>query len=591
MNGLATRYAEVSAGAEDRLTPAERSVVRKELAELAALDLQDTAVSSLEVMRAVAAAVPERLYGDSGDVLRRMHEIAGFGNHQSCLSSLPTVRACFELGLVAGTGGTPPPADLIVGRGHIAPSFYAERYVRGELPFLPLTTLHRGGMTGVVHRDWGFENTMRYSLGVGLAQAVSRAQELAGRGDDRKVVCLAGDGELHEGVTFECIRYAHDTGLDNLVLVVDANDRGIEPLLKPLNRDYLRAYFPTVAEVDGTDAASVRKALAGLLEAPGRAVLVCRTRKGEHSFKLPAAPPRAPSFAATTGRMLADVPTASGRPPVVFTADMANRFGLRGHVPYHNTGLAETLSVGLTLALPEDDLKVVATDAMYYMDSLSMLTEAATGVRNLMVLAGRNWAAWGGSPNAFNLLSLLTETRVYEPVTEAEFHACARRLAAEPGTVHVLSMVDARFTPPAADCAQAVDDGVWINEPGTDDADTAVVTFGYATTLVEEANARLRLPHLHCAALNPLFSRPVLERLRRFRRVVSVEYNGSHGGFGSWLRSRYLLPVTVHGVEKDIDNCVHDEQLRRHGMSPAQLAALLRSVRTEAGESRAAARS
>ncbi|NEA69003.1 transketolase [Streptomyces sp. SID12488] len=574
------------------MTPAEHTVVQRELSELAVLDLQDTAVSPLEVMRAVAAAVPERLYDDSGDVLRRMHEIAGFGNYQSCLSSLPTVHACFELGLSGAAGS---PADLIVGRGHIAPSFYAERYVRGELPFLPLTTMHRGGMTGVVHRDWGFANTMRYSLGVGLAQAVSRARDLTRRGESRKVVCLAGDGELHEGVTFECIRWAHDTDLDNLVLVVDANDRGIEPLDKPLSRDYLRSYFPTVVEADGRDAAAVRDALDTLLRAPGRAALVCRTHKGEHSFKPPAAasaaPPRIPSFATTTGRMLAAVPTPSGRPPAVFTADMANRFGLPGKVAYDNTGLAETLSVGLTLALPDDDLKVVATDAMYYMDSLSMLTEAATSVRNLMVLAGRNWAAWGGAANAFNLLALLTDTRVYEPVTEGEFHAVARRLAAEPGTVHVLSMVDARFTPPAADCSDAVDDGVWITPPdGAADGDTVVVSFGYATTLVEEANTGLGLPHLHCTALNPLLGRPLLEALRRFKRVVSVEYNGAHGGFGAWLRNRYLLPVTVHGVENDIDNCVHDEQLRRHGMAPDQLAALLDTVHAEAGENRAVAR-
>ncbi|MGW7413570.1 1-deoxy-D-xylulose-5-phosphate synthase N-terminal domain-containing protein [Streptomyces sp. NPDC054863] len=585
MNGLVTHYAEVSAAHRDRLTPAEAALVEKEGAELAALDLQDTAVSPLEVMSAVAAAVPERLYDDSREVLRRMHEIAGSGTLQSCLSSLPTVHACFELGLV---GGGDAPADLIVGRGHIAPSFYAEYYVRGQLPFLPLTTLHRGGLTGVVHRDWGFANTMRYSLGVGLAQAVSRARDLDRQGSDRKVVCLAGDGELHEGITFECIRWAHDTGLDNLVLVVDANDRGIEPLDAPLNRDYLRSYFPTVVEVDGQDADAVRDALAELLARPGRAALVCRTVKTDHSFKAASATPRAPSFAATTGRMLASVATPSGRPAAVFTADMAGRFGLPGHVAYDNTGLAETLSVGLTLALPDDDLKVVATDAMYYMDSLSMLTEAATGVHHLMVLAGRNWAAWGGAANAFNLLSLLIDTRVYEPVTEAEFHAVARRLAAEPETVHVLSMVDARFEAPAADCSAAVDDGAWITPPDEDDTDTLVISFGYATTLVEQAATGL--PHLHCAALNPLLTRPLLDRIRRFRRVVSVEYNGAHGGFGAWLRQRYLLPVVVHGVENDIDTCVHEEQLRRHGMAPDQLAAQLRAVRTEAGDLHADAR-
>ncbi|MGP9022676.1 1-deoxy-D-xylulose-5-phosphate synthase N-terminal domain-containing protein [Streptomyces sp. BR1] len=553
------------------LTPAESAVVQRELSELRALGLRD---GLLATMRRVATAVPDRLYEDSAEVLLRMHEIAGSGNLQSCLSSLPTVRACFDLGLMASSG-VGAPADLIVGRGHIAPSFYAEQYVRGTLPFLPLAALHQGGLTGVVHQDWGFRNTMRYSLGVGLAQAVSRAWEVKRRGDARKVVCLAGDGELHEGVTFECVRFADEAGLDNLVMVVDANDKGIEPLLKPLNRDYLRSYFRTVAEIDGRDCATVRAALADLLDAPGPTALVCRTHKDGHSFRRPATSAVKPSFAATGGRRLAELRQRSGRELAVFTADLAARFGLPGQVPYQNVGLAESLSIGLTLSLPAEHLKVVATDAMYYMDSLSMLTEASTSVRNLLVLAGRNWAAWGGSANAYNLLGLIANTRVYEPITAAEFQACTDRLERLPSTVHVLSMVDARFEEPTVDCSADIDDGVWLDAPEADDVDVAVVSFGYASTLVAEANASLGIPHLHCAALNPVLREELVERLSRFRHVLSVEYNGVRGGFGEWLRNRYLLPVAVHGVEADIDNCVHDIQLQRHGMSPAQLRDLL----------------
>jgi transketolase len=583
VSALPAEFARAAAAATPRLTPAEAQAVQRELLALPGLG-RTGGDPLLETMRELAAAVPERLYTDSAEVLLRLHEIAGSGNHQSCLSSLPTVHACFELGLVPGAG-TPTPADLIVGRGHIAPAFYAEQYVRGLLPFLPLTTMHNGGMTGVVHRDWGFATTMRYSLGVGLAQAVSRAWELARLGDPRKVVCLAGDGELHEGVTFECIRFADEAALDNLILVVDANDKGIEPLRKPLNRGYLASYFRTVLEVDGQDSAAVQEALGKLLDAPGPTALVCRTRKEGHSFKPPgAAAPAVPSFASTGGRRLAELQQRTGRELALFTADMAGRFGLPGQLPYENVGLAETLSIGLTLALPPEHLKVVATDAMYYMDSLSMLTEASTSVQHLMLLVGRNWGAWGGAANAFNLLSLIANTRVYEPVTAAEFQACADRLLANPEEVHALSMVDARFTEPAADCARAIDDGVWLGREPDPDAEVAVVSFGYASTLVAEANAELGLPHLHCAALNPALSQDVVDRLSRCRRILSIEYNGVHGGFGEWLRNRYLLPVAVHGVQSDIHTCVHERQLERHGMSPAQLRELLASVSEGARE-------
>lgn len=570
----------------------EAAVVRKELAALRRLGPGD---SLRDELREAARAVPERLYEDSADVLRRMHEIAGSGNLQSCLSSLGIVRACFDLGLVDPGHGpdsrSAPDADadaatpvLVVGRGHIAPSFYAEHYVRGTFPFLPLTTLHHG-LTGVIHRDLGFSHTMRYSLGVGVAQAVSRAWDLRRSGSDRKVVCLAGDGELQEGSTFEALRFAHDAGLTNLILVVDANDKGIEPLAKPLNRSYLASYLPELVEVDG-NAAEVTDALAALLAGDGSAALVCRTRKGAHSYKPPAAATDRPakvSFATTAGATLAAHLDATGRDAAVFTADMAARFGLAAGPEYTNVGLAETIGVGLTLSLPEETLKVVATDAMYYMDSLSMLTEATTGGSNTLLLAGRNWAAWGGAHNAFNLLGLILNTRVYEPVTTAELTACLERQHADPGTTHVVSMVDARYDQPAWGCAADVDGGTWVTPPpAPGDRRRAVITFGYAGILVAEANRDIGLAHLHCTALDPELDPGLLAELDSFDEVVTVEYNGVQGGFGERLRARYLLRARVHGVRGDIVNIVHDRQLEHHGMDPATLRRLLGAdLRTE----------
>ncbi|MBB1253293.1 transketolase [Streptomyces sp. OF3] len=571
MSTLRTLVHDEATAALPRLTPAEAAVVRRELAELAAGELGG---ELFEQMRKLAAAVPGRLYDDSAHVLLRMHEIAGSGNLQSNLSSLSTVRACFDLGLV---GGDTPPAELVVGRGHIAPAFYAEHYVRGAFPFAPLTTLHRGGLTGVVHRDLGFGNTMRYSLGVGVHQAVGLAWELRRRGDGRKVVCLAGDGELQEGSAFEALRFAHEADLDNLVLVVDANGKGIEPLAKPVSRDYLAAYLGRVAETDGTDDDAVRDSLESLLAAPGRAALVCRTLKGAHSFRPPSAAGATgrPSFSQTTGPLLADRLRRTKRQAAVFTADMAARFGFKDHLPYVNTGLAETLSVGLTLSLPDPTLKVVATDGMYYMDSLSMLTEATTGARNLLVLAGKSHGQWGGAHNAVNLLGGLLNTRVYEPVTAAEFQACLDRLDREPGTAHVVSAVDAKFEPPLTDCSDDLDGAVWVTPPAPGRSGTAVVTFGYAGVLVSEANADLGVPHLHCAALEPRLPPETVALLAGVERLLTVEYNGVQGGFGERLRSRHLLDAEVHGIRTDILTCAHAQQLRRHGMAPDQLRALL----------------
>ncbi len=241
VNALLDRFAGPAREALPRLTPAERAVVHRELAELEHGGHGEGPLPD---------ALREARRPGPGAALHRQRRRPAAHARDRRLGEPPEqpVVASPRAGLLrprlyAEDDGRGGPADLIVGRGHIAPAFYAEHYVRGTWPFTPLATLHQGGLTGVVHRDLGFRNTMRYSLGVGVAQAVSLAWELTRRGEDRKVVCLAGDGELHEGAAFEALRFAHDAGLTNLVLVVDANAKGIEPLAKPVNTGYLAAYL------------------------------------------------------------------------------------------------------------------------------------------------------------------------------------------------------------------------------------------------------------------------------------------------------------------------------------------------------------
>jgi transketolase len=556
------------------LLPAERTLVELELELLRGAEASGSIVDQL---RRLVRLAPERLYRDSGELLLRMHEIAGSGTYQSCLSSSPLVHACFDLDL-DGSHDDGRPA-LIVGRGHIAPAFYAESYVRGTFPFTPLVTLHRDGLPGVVQRKWGFRNTMRYSLGVGIAQAVSLAWRQSQYGDPRRVLCLAGDGELQEGLSFEGLRLAWELDLTTLIVAVDANGKGIEPFAKPLNRDYLAAFCATVQDVDGHDHEAIEEAIVELLEAPGPGALVCHTTKHEHSFKRSGAPRGKPSFARGAGEMLSGFARIRGRRVAVFTGDMAGRFGFAGQIPYTNCGLAETLSVGMTLSLDDEVVKVVGTDAKYYMDSLGMLTEATTSVERLLVLAGRSWGTWGGAINGCNLLGLLMNAAVYEPITRGEFFACLELLLQRPRIAHVLSMVDAPVEDLDSDCSDDPDGCVWVTPPAADaSADLAVVTFGYATSAVVSVNQRLGVPHLHCAALRPRLDADTLDYLSSCPRCLAIEYNGVVGGFGEYLRSRYLIDFELHGVVSDIANCGHSLQLERHGMSRAQLRELLRST-------------
>ena len=549
------------------MTEDEKSVVCDELSALADLELCG---SLAEQARRLAAEVPRRVYNDSAVLLYRMHEVANFGNYQSCVSSLPLVRACFELGLYG--------SQLYVGRGHIAPCFYAEHYVRGEFPLAPLLTLHYGGLTGVIHSDWGFPNTMRYSLGVGLAQAVSRAWELRQRGIDGKVICISGDGELQEGVTFECLRFAWEHDLDSLILLIDANGKGIEAFTKPLSAAYLRAFLSPVHEVDGMQVTAISTALAACMSERSSSAVICRTVKGEHSFRKPNSPPSLPTFSKCTGVALSDFQQRHGLRVEVFTADMAARFGLAEHLPYINVGLAETLSVGLALSLEKSSVKVICTDGKYYMDSLNMLTEVTTSTQRVIILAGRNWGAWGGATNAVNLLALIRNVVTYEPITRGELDAVLEAVLRNPAMAHVISLSDTRIAPPETDCSAKLDDGVWLTRLKPTLNQTAIVSFGYASALTAEANVEVGLPHLHCMALRPRFNSSLLKQLRSFQRILTFEYNDPNGGFGQYLRSEYLLPCTVTGVSRDIGNYMPEIQLLRNGFDYESLRRALYSA-------------
>ncbi|MFP3632983.1 1-deoxy-D-xylulose-5-phosphate synthase N-terminal domain-containing protein, partial [Burkholderia sp. SIMBA_045] len=72
-----------------------------------------------------------------------------------------------------------------------------------------------------------------------------------------RVICVAGDGELNEGVSFEAIRLIGELEVKNLTLIVDNNGRGIDPLPGKLRPEYLAAYFSDVYEVDGHDTQAI----------------------------------------------------------------------------------------------------------------------------------------------------------------------------------------------------------------------------------------------------------------------------------------------------------------------------------------------
>lgn len=89
------------------------------------------------------------------------------------------------------------------------------------------------------------------SLGHGLPMAVGLALGLKIQKRSGRVFVLVGDGECHEGTTWESARVAAGLGLEDLILVVD-NNKSAEQLIPQSNlAEQFRAFGWNALEIDG----------------------------------------------------------------------------------------------------------------------------------------------------------------------------------------------------------------------------------------------------------------------------------------------------------------------------------------------------
>ncbi|MCB1082150.1 MAG: transketolase, partial [Chlamydiia bacterium] len=103
-----------------------------------------------------------------------------------------------------------------------------------------------------------------------------------------KVYCLAGDGCLMEGVSNEASSFAGHLGLDNLVLIHDANKITLDgPLDQSSSEDVparYRAYGFEVYEMDGNDLDSIDATFKKIQEGQTRPIFInCKTIIGKGS--------------------------------------------------------------------------------------------------------------------------------------------------------------------------------------------------------------------------------------------------------------------------------------------------------------------
>lgn len=499
--------------------------------------LTSSGLHSLEDVQRILARTNTPIFCDLSESIQRLHEVAGLGSLTSCQSSSMILEAFSNLGLIRAYGVA---SNLCISRGHIAPAIYSIRYLKGGFPLSFLFSVY-DVIPPVINQYWGFPNSSRHSLGEGLPLSVGKALGSGMSEEEQHFFCFAGDGEMQEGITYEAIRLAYEFNIKRFTLVVDENGMGIAKLVKPLNLKYLEAYFDGVYVVDDCRE-EIEKRLKVCKQKGLREAIVVKTLKTYHSYR------RNKGSRATTCSNVGNVLNtlkSEGCQMFVFCPDMVGRFGLKDKVNHFNTGLAEQSTVALTMALPLESLKFILTDDKFLLNSLDCLHSTFAYNQNIIVIAARKNAVWGGPLNTPNIFANLEGAECYELCNPAHIPRIISRGSANAfillndEELERVQSIEDEYEELGYDC---------LNLENSDDL-LFISTESFATT-VNELSHHFGASHLRFLSRRPLMSKEVVQRLEKFRRIVMFEQNPAHGGVGEFLRSSTLKDIQILSVEK-----------------------------------------
>jgi len=179
---------------------------------------------------------------------------------------------------------------FVLSKAHAAPAWYC---VLADAGFFPKDELKHLRQLNSIMQAFPSRKVPGIPVcsgtpGHGLAAAVGLAMAVKMDKGKNRVFCLAGDGELQEGLIWEAALVAAQQKLDNLILVVDYNDLqmdgtvrsivGVEPIA-----DKFQAFgWKTIPVRDGHDYEELIFAFERAMENQRRpSVIVAKTVKGK----------------------------------------------------------------------------------------------------------------------------------------------------------------------------------------------------------------------------------------------------------------------------------------------------------------------
>ena len=121
---------------------------------------------------------------------------------------------------------------FFLSNGHISPVWYATLARSGYFELAELATFRKinSRLQGhpTTHDKLEGVRVSSGSLGQGLSVAIGAALSKKLNKDNSKVFVLLGDGELQEGQNWEAIMYASANKVDNLIAIIDYNQKQID---------------------------------------------------------------------------------------------------------------------------------------------------------------------------------------------------------------------------------------------------------------------------------------------------------------------------------------------------------------------------
>lgn len=178
---------------------------------------------------------------------------------------------------------------FVLSKGHAAPAYYAALAEKGFFPAEDMKTLRQEGSYLQGHPARGKVpgvDMSTGSLGQGLSAANGMALAAKCEGQDYRVYCICGDGELQEGQIWEAAMTAAHYHLDNLTLFIDNNGLQIDGAVTSVMNDdpisdKFAAFGWNTEEIDGHNVEAIDLAIQEAKTCKGRpTVIICKTVKG-----------------------------------------------------------------------------------------------------------------------------------------------------------------------------------------------------------------------------------------------------------------------------------------------------------------------